>query len=148
MSSDYWFSISGIAISYVFLICLSITLLATISSCIALLKCCDCFEGNVRQPGISTSTSMVAMNGTKITNRDQVKDVSIGDLPTSTLVLCRMGSTNRHLISSYQTKIETEVWSRTISLFVFIQGFDDKTYVFVIFILISKNGVWNIFTLF
>ena len=62
MSTDPWFSISGIAISYVFLIVLGVAIVATCSSMLAFIACCDCIDCNISQDTNIVDTSIMIIN--------------------------------------------------------------------------------------
>ena len=74
MSADPWFSISGIAISYVFLIVLGVAIVATCTSMLAFIACCDCIDCNISRDSITNSTSIMIINDDMVVDDNNVED--------------------------------------------------------------------------
>ena len=86
MSADPWFSISGIAISYVFLIVLGVAIVATCSSMLAFIACCDCIDCNISQDTITNSTSILIFNDDVVANDINVEDYLAKKFPSYSMV--------------------------------------------------------------
>lgn len=100
MSADPWFSISGIAISYVFLIVLGVAIVATCSSMLAFIACCDCIDCNMSHDTSIVDTSIMIINDDVVADDNNDEDESKKKPPSFSLICQGPSNQKPHLNES------------------------------------------------